>query len=216
MSDGSPFSRILSLSFIAIFVLCGVSMVTAQSGRRAPKSQPSPAGDALPEPTPDPAVAQEKLKPTLRLVVGIERYESLSSISMNTYEGVLRSCAEGLDEPASVSVERVENPMSRSEVMKRAKSETIAYVVWLRVREDEMSSRTTGTPNNAYIEYMIFAPGTAKLVASGATYPKNRGVNPGSRLPSPNGDREFNEAARTTANKILSALQMHIPRNVSD
>lgn len=216
MSDGSPFSRIPSLSFIAIFVLCGVSMVTAQSGRRAPKSQPSPAADALPEPTPDPAVAQEKLKPTLRLVVGNERYESLSSISMNTYEGVLRSCAERLDEPASVSVERVENPMSRSEVMKRAKSETIAYVVWLRVREDEMSSRTTGTPNNAYIEYMIFAPGTAKLVASGATYPKNRGVNPGSRLPSPNGDREFNEAARTTANKILSALQMHIPRNVSD
>jgi hypothetical protein len=216
MSDGSPFSRILSLSLVAIFVLCSASTITAQSGRRAPKSQPSPADAALPEPTPVPAVAQEQPKPTLRLVVGIEKYGSFSSVSLSTYDGVLRTCAERLDELPSVSVERVERPMSRNEVMKRAKSEEIAYVVWLRVREDEMSSKTTGTPNNAYIEYMVFAPVTAKLVASGATYPKSRGINQSSRLPSPNGDREFNEAARTTASKILSALQLHIPPNVSD
>jgi hypothetical protein len=215
MSDGAPFSRLLFFSFIAIFVLCGASTITAQSGRRAPKSQPSPASAALPEPTPVPA-KQEQPKPTLQLVVGIEQYGSLSSVSTRTYDGVLRSCAERLDEPTAVSVERVERPMSQNEVTKRAKSETIAYVIWLRVLEDEMSSRPTGTPNNAYIEYMVFAPVTAKLVASGATYPKNRGMNQGSRFPGPNGDREFNEAARTTANKILSALQIHIPPNVSD
>jgi hypothetical protein len=218
MSDGSPFSRLLSLSFVVIFVLCAASTISAQSGRRAPKSQPSPADAALPEPTPSsvPAVVQEKPKQTLRLVVGIEQYGSFSSVSISTYSGVLRTCAERLDEPPSVSVERVERPMSHNEVTKRAKSEKIAYVVWLRVREDEMSSKPTGTPNNAYIEYMVFAPGTAKLVASGATYPKNRGINQGSRLPSPNGDHDFNEAARTTANKILSALQLHIPPNVTD
>jgi hypothetical protein len=217
MSDGSPFSRILSLSFVIIFALSPVSIATAQSGRRAPKAPTTSATPpAVPDPTPVAPVTKEAPKPTLRLVVGIEKYYSFSSVPLSTYDGVLRSCAQRLDEPPSVSVERVQHPMSRNEITKRAKEEKIAYVVWLRVREDEMSSSPTGTPNNAYIEYMVFAPITAKLVASGATYPKNRGVNQGSRLPNPNGDHEFNEAARTTANKILSALQMHIPPNVTD
>lgn len=217
MSDGSPFSRLLSLSFVIVFALFTVSIATAQSGRRATKS---PSTSATPPPVPDPTpvapVKQEEPKPTLRLVVGIEKYDSFSSVSLSTYDGVLRTCAQRLDEPPSVSVERVLHPMSRNEVTKRAKSEKIAYVVWLRVREDGMSSSPTGTPNNAYIEYMVFAPITAKLVASGATYPKNKRINTGSGIPSPNGDREFNEAARTTASKILSALQLHIPPNVSD
>ncbi|HEV7682632.1 MAG TPA: hypothetical protein VGO68_10955 [Pyrinomonadaceae bacterium] len=217
MSDGSPFSRLLSLGFVIIFALFSVSIATAQSGRRAPKS---PATSATPPPLPDPTptapVTKEEPKPTLRLVVGIEKYDSFSSVSLSTYDGVLRSCAQRLAEPPSVSVELVQRPMSRNEVTKRAKEEKISYVVWLRVREDEMSSSTSGTPNNAYIEYLVFAPITAKLVASGATYPKNKRFDTGSRIPSPNGDHEFNEAARTTANKILSALQMHIPPNVTD
>jgi hypothetical protein len=217
MSDGSPFSRFLSLSFVLIFALSSVSIATAQSGRRASKS---PSTSATPPPLPDPTpvapIKQEAPKPTLQLVVGIEKYDNFSSVSLSTYDGVLRSCAQRLEEPPAVSVDLVERPMSRNEVTKRAKEEKIAYVVWLRVREGQMSSSTTGTPNNAYIEYMVFSPITAKLVASGATYPKNTRFDTGSRIPNPNGDHEFNEAARTTANKILSALQMHIPPNVTD
>ncbi|HEV7743811.1 MAG TPA: hypothetical protein VGO56_02340 [Pyrinomonadaceae bacterium] len=217
MSDGSPFSRLLSLSFVIIFALCPVTIATAQSGRRATKSPATPATPPpLPDPTPVAPVTQEKPKPTLQLVVGIEKYDGFSNVSMNTYEGVLRSCAQQLDEPPSVSVERLEHPMSRTEVTKRAREEKVAYVVWLRLREDGMSANGTGTPNNAYIEYMVFAPITAKVIASGATYPKNRRINQGSGLPSPNGDPNFNDAARATANKILSALQLHIPPNVSD
>lgn len=217
MSDGSPFSRFLFLSFVIIFALSCISIAPAQSGRRAPKTPPAPATPpALPDPTPAAAVKQETPKSTLRLVVGIEKYDSFSSVSISTYDGVLRSCAQRLEEPPSVSVERVGHPMSRNEVTKRAKSEKLAYVVWLRVREDQMSSSPSGTPNNAYIEYMVFAPITAKLVASGATYPKNRRINQGSGIPGPNGEPSFNDAARTTANKILSALQLHIPPNVTD
>lgn len=217
MSDGSPFSRLLSLSLVIIFALSCISIATAQSGRRAPKSPPTAATlPPLPEPTPDAAVPMERPKPTLQIVVGIEKYDSFSSVSVSTYDGVLRSCAQRLDEPPSVSVERVQHPMSRNEVMKRAKSEKIAYVAWLRVREDQMSSNPSGTPNNAYIEYMVFAPITAKMVASGATYPKNRRITQGSGLPGPNGDQSFNDAAKATANKILSALQLHIPPNVTD
>jgi hypothetical protein len=34
---------------------------------------------------------------------------------------------------------------------------------------------------------------------------------PSSRTPGVNGDRDVIEAARTVANKILNAMQMHIP-----
>ena len=101
--------------------------------------------------------------------------------------------------------------MSRGEASNRAKAEKNAYVVWLRVREDEMSNNTRGNPNNVYIEYFVFAPTTAKVVSSGSAYPRKRGIIPSSRTPGINGDREVIEAARTVANKILAAMQMHIP-----
>jgi hypothetical protein len=214
MSDHSPFPRILGFSLAVIFALHCASAAKAQSGRRA-KTPPAPAAAAIPEPTPVPAVAKEQTKPVLKLIVGIEAHDGFSSVSISTHDGVLRSCAARLDEPTSVSVDQIERPMSRNDVTKLAKSEKLAYVVWLRIHEDEMGSSQTGTPNNAYIEYMVLAPITAKVVASGATYPR-KSIASGTRLPSPNGDYEFNDAARATANKILSALQMHIPPNVSD
>lgn len=209
MSDGSPLPRALAFSFAIIFALGCAATTAAQSGRRTPKSTPAPA--ALPEPTPAPVAASEQPKPVLQIVVGIERYDSFSSISLATYNDVLRSCAQRLDQPQSVTVERVESSMSRNEASKRAKAEKNAYVVWLNVREDQMSSSTTGTRNNVYIEYFVFAPTTSKVVSSGSAYPRKRGIIPSSRTPGINGDPEVIEAARTVANKILAALQMHIP-----
>jgi hypothetical protein len=210
MSFGSPFPRALAFSFAFIFALSCAATVAAQSGRRAPKSTPAPAAP-VPEPTPASVTHSEPPKPVLQLVVGIERYDSFSSIAIGTYNDVLRSCAQRLDEPPSVSVERVERPLSRGEASNRAKAEKNAYVVFLRVREDEMSNNTTGTPNNVYIEYFVFAPTTAKVVSSGSAYPRRRGILPSSRTPGINSNQEVIEAARTVASKILSALQMHIP-----
>lgn len=209
MSVGSPFPRTFAFSLALIFALGCAGAVAAQSGRRAPKSSPAPATVPTPEPTPAALVVSEQPKPTLQIVVGIDRYDNFSSISLSTYNEVLRSCAQRLDEPPSVSVERVERSLSRGEASNRAKAEKNAYVVWLRVREDEMSNSTTRTPNNVYIEYFVFAPTTSKVVSSGSAYPRRRGIIPSSRTI--NGDREVIEAARTVADKILSALQMHIP-----
>jgi len=211
MSDGSPLPRAFAFSIAIIFALGCAATAAAQSGRRAPKSAPAPATAPLPEPTPAPVATSKQPRPVLQFVVGIERYDSFSSISIGTYNDVLRSCAQRLDEPPSVSVERVERPMSRGEASNRAKAEKNAYVVWLRVREDEMSNNTRGNPNNVYIEYFVFAPTTAKVVSSGSAYPRKRGIIPSSRTPGINGDREVIEAARTVANKILAAMQMHIP-----
>lgn len=209
MSVGSPFPRTFAFSLALIFALGCAGAVAAQSGRRAPKSSPAPATVPTPEPTPASVVVSEQPKPALQIVVGIDRYDNFSSISLSTYNEVLRSCAQRVDEPPSVSVERVERSLSRGEASNRAKAEKNAYVVWLRVREDEMSNSTTRTPNNVYIEYFVFALTTSKVVSSGSAYPRRRGIIPSSRTI--NGDREVIEAARTVADKILSALQMHIP-----
>jgi hypothetical protein len=203
--------RVVSVTvFLALLVTCALG-IAAQSGRRAPKSAPAPAPAPLPEPTPARVATPVQPKLVLHLVVGIDRYDNYSSITIGTYNDVLRSCAQRLDEPPSVTVERVERPLSRNEASNRAKADKNAYVVWLRVREDEMSSNTTGTPNNVYIEYFVFAPTTGKVFSSGSAYPRKKGIIPSSRTPGINDGRDVIEAARTVANKILSALQMHIP-----
>ena len=211
MSDGSPFPRAFAFTFAIIFALSCAATAAAQSGRRAPKSSPAPVAAPTPEPTPAP-IASEQPKPVLQFVIGIDRYDSFSSISIASYNAALRSCAQRLDKSPLVSVERVERSMSRGEASNRAKAEKSAYVVWLRVREDEMSSNTTGTPNNVYIEYVVFAPTTGKVVSSGSAYPRKRGIIPNSRTSGINGDSEIIEAARAVANKILAAMQTHIPR----
>ena len=211
MSDGSPFPRAFAFSFAIIFALSCAATAAAQSGRRAPKSSPAPVAAPTPEPTPAP-IASEQPKPVLQFVIGIDRYDSFSSISIASYNAALRSCAQRLDESPLISVERVERSMSRGEASNRAKAEKSAYVVWLRIREDEMSSNTTGTPNNVYIEYVVFAPTTGKVVSSGSAYPRKRGIIPNSRTSGINGDSEIIEAARAVANKILAAMQTHIPR----
>jgi hypothetical protein len=212
MSVGPPFPRSLAFSFALIVALGCAATAAAQSGRRAPKSSPAPVAAPTPEPTPA-AIALEQPKQVLQFVIGIDRYDSFSSISIASYNAALRSCANQLDEPASVSVETVERSLSRGEATNRAKAEKKAYVVWLRIREDDMSSSPTGTSNNVYIEYMVLAPITAKVVSSGSAYPRRRGILPGSRTSSIYGDREIIEAARAVASKILSAMHMHIPRS---
>src|SRR6185295_19261898 len=156
MSDGSPLPRAFAFSIAIIFALGCAATAAAQSGRRAPKSTPAPVAAPTPEPTQTPVAASKLPKPVLQFVVGIERYDSFSSISIVTYNDVLRNCAQRLDESPSVSAQRVESSMSRNEATNRAKAEKNAYVVWLRVREDNMSSSPTGSPGNVYIEYVVF------------------------------------------------------------
>jgi hypothetical protein len=210
MSVGSPFPRTFAFSFALIFALGCAATAAAQSGRRA-KSPPAPAVVPTPDPSAAPIVLEQP-KPTLQFVVGIDRYDSFSSVSIASYNAVLRSCSDRLDESPLVSVERLERSMSRNEATNRAKAEKNAYVVWLRLREDNMSSSPTGTPNNVAIEYVVFAPTTGKVVSSGSAYPRKRGIIPGSGTSGINGDSEIIEAARAAANKILSAMQAHIPR----
>lgn len=215
MSACSMLLRNLSVIFVVVVVFGCLSTAQGQSGRQAPKTKSKTVAvpNPEPEPGPVPAASVETFKPAVRFVLGMDKYDGFSSVSLNAFGGVRRTCAQRLDEPEWTTVETAQRPMSRSEATNRAKAEKDSYVVWLRMRADTMSGKQTGTPNNAYIEYTVFAPTTAKVVTSGATYPRarNRGVIPSSRT-SDVGDYAFDEAARAAADRILVALRLHKPR----
>lgn len=214
MSTSSTLLRNVAVSFAIVFALSCLSTAQAQSGRRVAKSTSKPVAVANPEPTPAPAASAEKPKPVIRFILGMDQYDSFSSVSLNTFSGVRRSCGQRLDDPEWVKVEVVQRAMSRGDAISRARAEKDSYVVWLRIREDTMSSNQTGTPNNAYIEYTVFAPATAKIVTSGGTYPQhgNKNVILGPRTSGIDGDYYLNKAARDAADRILAKFRLHVPQ----
>jgi len=204
-SNNSILRRILCL--LCCLFLAG--MVVAQSGRRA-KPAPSPYPTPTPEPTPIPAKPTEKLKP-LTFIVGMDR-GTFSSVSLNVMGGVVNSCAQRLNEPATTKAEVAERDMDRSTAIKRAKAETEAYVVWLKIFPDNFDAASAGF-NEIYIEYTVFAPVTGKQVTTGHTYPdKYRRSTVILKPPTVSGDRAFNEAARDAADKILDHFHVGVIR----
>jgi hypothetical protein len=205
--------QILAALFVAGLVLSFTFIATAQSGRRGAKSSTAP-----PVPTPEPAMPKpspQKLAPIATLLVGLDKSDGFSPIPLGVTSGVLDNCVDRLNDSASVKVIRESDSLGRGDAIKKAKSGTDGqHVVWLRVALDRFDSSRGATTNlnDVFIEYMVFAPITAKVVTSGRTYPqayRNRSVIPTARTGGLYGDYRYNEAARDAAERILSA--MHIP-----
>ena len=187
----------------------------AQSGRRLPKATPTPA------PTPQPVQATkpaEKPKPTLKLIVGAEQRGYMAGLPSYLTDSVLKACAERLDSAASVDVTVSHRDVGRGEAVKTAKAEKEAYVVWLQLGSDRMGYGGQTDINDLYLQYVVFAPMTAKVATNGRTYPQGYGrggviVNPG-RFPGGNLsyiEQALKQAARTAAERILDALIANIP-----
>jgi hypothetical protein len=217
MSKRSPASSVLyAICCVTVLLTCALA-VMAQSGRRVRKAEAAPVSIPTPEATPTPAATSEKQKPAFTFIVGLDRYSDFSTISLNIYSGVLRSCVDRLDDSASVIAEMSTNDMSRGDAIRKAKTEKEAYIVWLHLRSNNFSDqgRTQRDSSNVYIEYSVFAPVTGKLVTSGNTYPeayRNRGI----RLPTSavNGDYYLNQAARGAAERILDHFHVRAPNTL--
>ena len=199
-STSSAFSVILSVALVA---MCALAIV-AQSGRRVRKPEPAPV--PTPEATPLPTPTVEKEKPAFTFIVGLDKYGDFSRVSLSDYSGVLRSCAQRLNESRAVKADVESRDLSRAGAIQKAKAEKEAYIVWLQLRSNTTSARTgvQDDPNNVYIEYTVFAPITAKQVTSGNTFPDAYRRTP-VRIPtSPTvGDYYLNQAARGAAERIL-------------
>ena len=197
----------------ALVAMCALGIV-AQSGRRGQKTTmpiPVPTPETLPTPTP------EKPKPDFTFLVGLDRTGDFSRISLNAYGGVLRNCADRLDEPSAVDAAVSSHDMSRADAIRKAKGEKEAYVVWLQLRPNTFSGQTGvyDDPYNVYVQYSVFAPTTGKQETSGNTYPeayRNKRV----RLPTSTteGDYYLNQAARGAAERILDHFHVRTPNQL--
>jgi hypothetical protein len=209
------FSKILRLSLAPGLVAICALAIFAQSGRRVRKSEtaiPVPTPEATPEPTPTP-----KLEPAFIFLVGIEKFGDFSRISLNTYSGVIRSCADRLADSGLVKAETTSREMTRADAIRQAESEKAVYVVWLQLRANNFSGQTTvyDDPDNVYLQYAVFAPTTAKQVTSGNIYPRAY-RNARVRVPtsSTQGDYYMNQAARGAAERILDHFHLRLPSQI--
>ena len=194
--------RLLVITIIALFSL---TIAGAQSGRKSPRSAPLPP---VPMPTPETtAVAKEKekAKPALTVVVGFERMNYYGNAAMVDEGAALRALVDRLNH-AGVEVADTKRNMTRSDALRAARGEKEAFVIYVEISLDQMDG-------DLRMSYWVYSPQTAKIKASGRTYPqayRNSGVilNPRSTV---YGTRQMEEAARDVAERILRAFQLHLP-----
>ena len=209
MTKHAPASRTMYFTFCAALVAICALAIVAQSGRRA--RNPAPAPVLTPEETPLPTPV-EKAKPAFTFIVGLGRYNDFSRVSLSSYSGVLRSCADRLNDARSVKADVATRDMSRADAVRQAKAEQEAYVVWLQLRADA-STGIDASSSSLYIEYAVFAPITAKQLTSGHTYPEAYRRTPVKIPTSPtNGDYYLNQAARGAAERILDHFHLSVSR----
>ncbi len=205
--------KVLASLFAAGLLLSVTFIATAQSGRRANKSTQTTPPPVVPATVPAAAPSPEKLGPRATLIVGLDRSDTFSRIPLSATSAVLTSCVDRLNDVASLKIVAENQSLSRSEAVKKAKaSKEGDHVVWLNVTLDREASRV-GNPNlsDVIIEYIVFAPTTAKIVTSGRTYPekyRNTSVNPTRGTQGLYGDFLYKEAAREAAERILRAFHV--------
>ena len=198
------------LAIVLLIAFCAVS-VQAQSGRRQTKPAPAaPIPTPTPEPTPVPK--KEEKQDLLLFYIGASRYNSFQSYPLSYYDVVLRGCAERLRTGSSASVDVTDKDFTRGEAIKKAKSEAKSYVVLLTLSLD--------TPARSYddvvLEYVVFTPGTAKVLTSGRTYQNANRRGPVIVGPTGRGSVLYREQllqqmGEDAGERILKALHLNTP-----
>lgn len=142
----------------------------AQSGRRAPKPNPSP----IPTPQTDevaPKSSGRELKQRVSLLVGMEP----SSKHLLSEDAIFTNFREHLAEFRNVTANTI-GEIKRDRAVKRAKSETEAIVVLLQFDVDEFQNGTLilNSPD-LDIKVLVFEPGTGEKKFEGKVYYKALG-----------------------------------------
>lgn len=195
-----------------LVIALAVWSVQAQSGRKHVK--PAPAV-AVPTPTPEPTPAPKKTEKVSELLfyIGADRNDSYAMLPFTYYDWAVRGCADRLRAGSSAGVDITDRSFSRGEAIKKAKAETKSYVVLLNLKFDNMARSDT----ELILEYVVFAPSTAKIVTQGHSYlAANRAgpviVGPTSRGPNSDLYRQqmLQRAGEDAGNRILKALHLDI------
>ncbi len=205
--NSSSLIAIASILVAGLF-LAFVITAAAQSGRRGDKStqitpQPTPVADEAPKPSPTPP------KPRVYLTVAVDDSDGFSRVPLSGQSAALQGCVDRLNESNSIRVVAVNRDTSRGEAVKKAKNGTDSHVVWIRIELDRMSATTPANADirDVFLEFVLFAPETGKVVSTGRTYPgqRNRSVIPTGGI---YGDYSYVQAGREAGEKILAALNL--------
>jgi hypothetical protein len=196
---------------LLIIALCALS-VQAQSGRR--RTAP-PSAAPVPTPTPEPTPTPKKTDKVDELVffIGADRNFSYYSIPYSYHDAVLRGCAERLRAGSSASVDVTDKDLGRGEAIKRAKSETKSYVVYLSLTVDTMARSS----DELVLEFVVFAPTTAKAVTGGRAYMTGRRAGPIVVGPPTNGggalyrEERLRRMGEDAGERILKAMHLNVP-----
>lgn len=170
-----PASTALGLFVALLTALCCLS-IYAQSGRRQTKPPATaPVPTPTPEPTPQPSPKPEGNEIMILVAPG-DRGAGVGFHSLAFTEAAATGCADRLEKRNGTLVDLSHQPLTRGEAIAKAKAGK-SYVVLINLIEDRMSASSSG-----YIEfevdYVLFAPGNAKVLASGRTYERGNRKGP--------------------------------------
>jgi hypothetical protein len=148
-------------------------------------------------------------------MIGIgDRGASFARYPLTYVEAAARGCADRLRKDSSANVDVSQREMSRGEAIEKAKAETNTYVVLITLIEDAMSATNSSGYAELQVDYVVFAPSTAKVLATGRTYENSarRGPlvvprTPGSTLPTYR-EQSLRRAGEDAGERILKALHL--------
>jgi hypothetical protein len=197
---------------IMLVIVLSVWGVQAQSGRKHVKTAPAaPVPTPTPEPTPTPKKPDKESE--LLFYIGADRHDSFSTLPLSYHDAALRGCADRLRAGSSGTVNIVDTSFNRGDAIKKAKSETRSYVVLLTLKFDTMAR----SYDDLILEFVVFAPGTAKIVTSGNSYTTGRRAGP--VIVGPTGrsstsplyrEKLLQLAGEDAADRILKALHLNV------
>lgn len=217
MTNVSPRLGLIIVGFALSLALVCAANASAQSGRRVQKSATPETPAPTPEPSPTPNPSSKKEEGVVTFLVGVDRYHGFSQVPFSYYDSVAQACAGRLDDQPAVRIAFAQKDMTRNDAIRAAKAEKEAYVVWLQLQVESVYGDPSRVEdlNKIFLEYVVFAPTTAKQVAFGHTYQTGNRKGPVVLNPSGTGgsnvdlsERRLRDAAREAAERILKAMKM--------
>jgi hypothetical protein len=207
-----------TLLLFAIFMSSIITVEGAQSGRRVPKKNDSPAPVQGTAEEPPPSETSPKKSEPAKVPVLIAR----DSPSMRSSEYLANRAIEGvterLKESSTLQVTRGRG-MSRKEASDYARASKTDHVVWVELNYDTMMGNRVPSDSarisDLTVDYAVYAPETGKVAASGRVYgrPYRSSVG-GVGLPLPGHQQieyVIRQAGQDVADRVMNALKVAAP-----
>jgi hypothetical protein len=206
-------NRRIFLLMAIVFVCATIN--DAQSGRRS-NGAPTTTAPSVSGPK---TIEKKPASPAkLQLLVGIDNRDPNTNIPYFVTDTVIDNCVRRLGDASEVVVTSAGRGMTRAEAVKRAKEETVRYVVWLQIGSELADSGKQPSKNSVdelYVSYSILEPETAKFKQSGRSHHSiyqtgKGGVSSSSRNGPTYSEYALRQAARETAERVLEAFAIKL------